>query len=198
MDVELVTFSKKGKQKTFKVDSDSLVIGRGVDVDMRIPLGNVSRNHCKLIRNGEKVKLKDLNSSNGTFVNEQQVLEATLSAGDRIRIGGVVFTVRIDGLPAEIKPTPPVPATPTRDDTATKDAAEPTIDEEEFDIDELSDLDLDEISDADSDDDLSDVDLDDKNLDEIDPDDLEEIDSLEELSDDDLIQEDPDELPNKK
>ena len=48
--------------------------------------------------------LKDLGSSNGTYHNSIRVQEAELTAGDEVSVGPVVFTVVVDGRPAEIRP----------------------------------------------------------------------------------------------
>lgn len=48
--------------------------------------------------------LQDLGSSNGTYVNNKRVAELQLQPGDHVVVGPVVFTVQIDGQPAEIKP----------------------------------------------------------------------------------------------
>lgn len=81
-----------------------MVIGRKSSSDLRIPLTSVSRNHCEITVNGDRVQVKDLGSSNGTFHNSERVQEAHLSAGDELVIGPVVFTVVVDGVPDHIKP----------------------------------------------------------------------------------------------
>ena len=49
-------------------------------------------------------KVKDLGSSNGTYINNGRVEEAPLQAGDRLAVGPIVFTVQVDGMPSEIAP----------------------------------------------------------------------------------------------
>jgi predicted component of type VI protein secretion system len=66
-----------------------------------IPLGEISRKHCRLIRDGDSLRLEDLGSSNGTFHNGRRVQEAVLSAGDTVQVGPVAFVLQIDGVPAE-------------------------------------------------------------------------------------------------
>jgi pSer/pThr/pTyr-binding forkhead associated (FHA) protein len=104
MDVKLVMFKGNGQQKDFPVVNPVTVIGRGENCDLRIPLLSVSRRQCEIRLAGENLKVKDLASSNGTYVNNKRVNEVVLKAGDRLVIGPVVFTVQIDGVPAEIKP----------------------------------------------------------------------------------------------
>ena len=69
------------------------VVGRHSQADVRIPLADVSRRHCRFAFQEGRWQVNDLNSTNGTFVNEQQVQEANLKDGDRIRIGSFTFEV---------------------------------------------------------------------------------------------------------
>jgi pSer/pThr/pTyr-binding forkhead associated (FHA) protein len=103
MDVKLVFFKQNGQRKDFPV-SDSTVIGRGENCDLRVPVASVSRRHCELTVGAGAVQVKDMASSNGTYVNNQRVHETELAAGDRLVIGPIVFTVQIDGEPEEILP----------------------------------------------------------------------------------------------
>lgn len=94
-------FRSDGEKRSFSIARDMTVIGRREDCDLRIPLGEVSRKHCRLVRDGDTLKLEDLGSSNGTFLNGQRVQEALLSPGDTIQVGPVVFALQIDGEPPE-------------------------------------------------------------------------------------------------
>ncbi|HEX2974108.1 MAG TPA: FHA domain-containing protein [Tepidisphaeraceae bacterium] len=93
-------------------------IGRREDCDIRIPLGEVSRKHCRLIMQGDALRLEDLGSSNGTFLNGQRVQESVVQPGDRLQIGPVAFTVQINGVPADDEIQPAAPPRPT-DETQT-------------------------------------------------------------------------------
>lgn len=104
MDVKLVMFKSSGQRKDFPLESANTVIGRGENCDLRVPLLSVSRRHAQLTLEGDMLSVKDLGSSNGTYVNNQRVTEQQLEAGDRLVIGPIVFTVQIDGEPQQIKP----------------------------------------------------------------------------------------------
>src|SRR5688572_8273766 len=114
MQVVLVMFRSDGEQRSFSVTRDVTVIGRREDCDLRIPLGEVSRKHCRLIKDGDTLKLEDLGSSNGTYHNGQRVQEAQLQPGDHLQVGPVIFAVQIDGYPPEeeLAPGAPVEAAP--------------------------------------------------------------------------------------
>jgi len=107
MDVKLVMFRPSGQRKDFPLAGPVTVIGRGEDCDLRVPLLSVSRRHCELRVQGQTLKLKDLASSNGTYVNSSRVTEADLRAGDRLAVGPIVFTLQIDGEPQDIQPAKP-------------------------------------------------------------------------------------------
>ncbi|MFQ5501291.1 MAG: FHA domain-containing protein [Phycisphaerae bacterium] len=188
MTVALVTFGKSGTRKAFTLDNVTTIIGRKLDADLRIPLSDISREHCEFTLDDDTLMLRDLDSSNGTFVNDEKIFEDTpLNAGDHIRIGPVIFTVQIDGEPADITPASQAPAkalpSPADEVTqVTQRSSGDSGDTDEFDIDQLEGLEDMEI------DDLSDLDLSDEIGDLEDGEDLEEIDDLEELSEDDILE----------
>jgi predicted component of type VI protein secretion system len=124
MQVVLVMFRADGERRSFSIVRDMTVVGRREDCDLRIPLGEVSRKHCRLIKDGEAIRIEDLGSSNGTFHNGERTREATLAAGDTIQIGPVTFMVQIDGVPAD-EDMQPSTGQPT---------AEAEVDEENADI----------------------------------------------------------------
>jgi len=101
MQAILVMFRSDGDRRSFSIARDMTVVGRREDCDLRIPLGEVSRKHCRLVRDGDSLRLEDLGSSNGTYLNGQRVQEATLTAGDSVQIGPVVFVLQVDGSPAD-------------------------------------------------------------------------------------------------
>ena len=104
MDIKLVMFKRDGQRKEFMIHRDKTLIGRGEDCALRIPLLSISRRHCELIKGEDVLTVRDLASSNGTYVNNQRVNEKHLKAGDRLTLGPTVFTVQIDGEPGQIRP----------------------------------------------------------------------------------------------
>jgi len=68
-------------------------VGRSPDADFTIPHSTVSGLHCELILRESGVTVRDLDSTNGTFVNNEPVREATLAAGQTLRLGDVVLLV---------------------------------------------------------------------------------------------------------
>src|SRR5262245_54237465 len=70
-----------------------MLIGRHTEADIRLPLPDVSRRHCRLVFTEGCWQVIDLNSLNGVQVNGEQVLQAPLEQGDVLRIGGFTFAV---------------------------------------------------------------------------------------------------------
>ena len=67
------------------------VVGRGPTVGVRLNDEGVSREHCQFMREGEKVIVVDLGSTNGTFVNGIKVDRKELSDGDKIMVGSTTI-----------------------------------------------------------------------------------------------------------
>ncbi len=120
MQVVLAMFKGDGERRSFSVVREMTVIGRREDCDLRIPVGDVSRKHCRLVIEADTIRVEDLGSSNGTYVNGHRVQEAVLGPGDRIQVGPVQFIIQIDGEPPEDQMTlPPPPAADANEDTGT-------------------------------------------------------------------------------
>ena len=117
MQVVLVMFRADGERRSFSLPRTVTVIGRREDCDLRIPLGDVSRKHCRFIADNDTLKLEDLGSSNGTFHNGVRIQEAMINAGDNVQVGPVMFVVQIDGVPADEEIQPPAAAPASGDDT---------------------------------------------------------------------------------
>lgn len=153
MKANLVLVKDDGSHKAFPLTSNLIVIGRRHDCDLRVPLPTISRRHFQIHQNAESLKIRDLESKTGTFVNGKRVNgDTTVKAGDYIRIGPVTFVCQIDGQPEEIKPPakkakPPAAKTDDlsdglEDSFADLDASDSFIglDENDSDLDDLKDL----------------------------------------------------------
>ncbi len=123
MNADLVLLRKDGAHKTFSLRDAVTVLGRRHDCDLRIPLPTVSRRHCEIQQNGQSLKIHDLGSTGGTFVNDKPVNgESPVKAGDYIRIGPLIFVCRIEGQPEKI--VPPKKAPPAKPKKAAAKPAE--------------------------------------------------------------------------
>lgn len=125
MEVVLVMFRADGERRSFPLLREVTVIGRREDCDLRIPLTEVSRKHCRLVRSGDRVRVEDLGSSNGTYHNNARIQESTVEPGDAIQVGPVTFVVQIDNFPPDDDIHPPV--TPSADPGNEVDVHQPGV-----------------------------------------------------------------------
>jgi len=74
---------------------DELSMGRGEENDIVVPHASISRSHARLLRRNSSYELTDLNSTNGTWVNNQPVHgSVAVGSGAEIRLGDVIFVLR--------------------------------------------------------------------------------------------------------
>ena len=72
----------------------SITAGRTAQCDVQLDDPSVSRRHCTVTFADGLLQIKDLDSANGTFVNERPIKESTARAGDLIRLGAAILEVR--------------------------------------------------------------------------------------------------------
>ena len=84
-----------GSGRTYQLRDGANVIGRGQDAQFRLPDTGVSRRHLEVRWDGQVALLSDLNSTNGTTVNNAPVQEWQLADGDVIRLGHSEIVVHI-------------------------------------------------------------------------------------------------------
>jgi pSer/pThr/pTyr-binding forkhead associated (FHA) protein len=83
----------QGSGSVIEVTRPEAIVGRHTEADVRLPLPDVSRRHCRLFFHEGGWQVLDLNSLNGIQVNGEVVLQAPLEQDDRLRIGGFHFIV---------------------------------------------------------------------------------------------------------
>jgi hypothetical protein len=71
-------------------------LGRSSACDGQVDHDSVSGTHCQVMVNGDAVSVKDLGSTNGTFLNRAPIQEAALTAGQRLQLGGVEMELIAD------------------------------------------------------------------------------------------------------
>ena len=81
-------------EMTFRMKPGAIkTVGRAPRADFIVDATLVSRVHCRLTAQDDHVKVEDLSSTNGIFVNDTSVKKAQLKHGDRLRVGRVELTV---------------------------------------------------------------------------------------------------------
>lgn len=84
----LLVLSGSGIGRSLRIEKRSYTIGRAVDADFRLEDDGISRHHAKVVVLSQGVVLlKDLGSTNGTFVNDEPVAAHPLAEGDRVQLG---------------------------------------------------------------------------------------------------------------
>jgi diguanylate cyclase (GGDEF)-like protein len=91
----------------FVLEREEATIGRGDGCDIVVRDAKASKAHCAVAvllgsRGVERIEIRDLETTNGTFVNNERVSRATLMAGDKVRVGDTVLQLRYgDGIERE-------------------------------------------------------------------------------------------------
>ena len=92
--------------KVFDLLDERVTVGRALDNVIRIEDGTVSSHHAMFILEADGMKLRDLNSTNGTRVNGLRIVETMLNSGDAVRMGSVEMRFESDVKKAS-QPLPP-------------------------------------------------------------------------------------------
>jgi hypothetical protein len=107
----LVLLSEGFAGRTYELKTETTTVGRVSDNTFEIPEASVSSHHAEIILRGNDVVIRDLNSTNGTFINGERVTtEAVLKPGQTLRFGTV--ELKIDTGDGPIKPGPGAKAPP--------------------------------------------------------------------------------------
>lgn len=100
---KLVVLSAGMTGRTHELKVDKTTIGRVEDNTFQIAEPSVSSHHCELVLRGNEVVVKDLNSTNGTFINGEKVSESVLKAGQVLRLGQIEMRLESDATAAPSK-----------------------------------------------------------------------------------------------
>jgi predicted component of type VI protein secretion system len=108
--VVLATGQQQGK--VLAIPLPQFLIGRDPQCHLRPASALISKRHCALIQRDGKAFIRDFDSTNGTFLNEQPVKgEVELHHDDKLKVGPLSFAVRLEaGAPAGATPPPPTKA----------------------------------------------------------------------------------------
>jgi len=90
-----------GRTQELKVDKTT--IGRVEDNTFQIAEPSVSSHHCEVLLRGSDVLIRDLNSTNGTFINGEKVTEKVIKPGQILRLGQIELRLEADGPSAPAK-----------------------------------------------------------------------------------------------
>lgn len=92
-----------GDSWTFRLPAGATkTMGRAPRADFVVEAALVSRLHCRLTANVDAIDVVDLDSTNGTYINDQRIRTGTLSSGDRLKIGRVEMQVALQSMSADV------------------------------------------------------------------------------------------------
>lgn len=106
---KLVILNQGMTGRTFEVNVERTTVGRVEDNTFQIADPSVSSHHAEILLRGPELLVRDLNSTNGTFINGEKISEAVLKPGQILRFGQVELKID-DGSPVAV-PAAPVPVT---------------------------------------------------------------------------------------
>ena len=110
----LVVTSEGLKGTSHELKVDRTTIGRVEDNTFQIPEASISSHHCEVLQSGAEVVIKDLDSTNGSFINGEKITQSPLKPGQTLRLGQIELQL-VEGEGAPVAPaasssTPPAPA----------------------------------------------------------------------------------------
>ena len=119
---KLVILTQGLNGRAHELNVDRTTIGRVEDNLFQIAESSVSSHHCEVLLRGSDVVIKDLNSTNGTFINGEQITESVLKPGQTLRLGQVELkleTEKTASAPASAPATAPAPGPAKKQGEAT-------------------------------------------------------------------------------
>jgi pSer/pThr/pTyr-binding forkhead associated (FHA) protein len=95
--------------RAHELNVDRTTIGRVDDNTLQIADPSVSSHHCEVQLHGSEILIRDLNSTNGSFINGEKITEKVLKPGQTLRLGQVELKLEAEGA-AAASPNSPAPA----------------------------------------------------------------------------------------
>lgn len=82
------------QRKEFPIPEGRSIVGRGLSANIRLEDPMVSREHCEVTREGSEISVRDLGSTNGSFMNGVEIKEARLEPLAKIQLGSTILQLR--------------------------------------------------------------------------------------------------------
>ena len=105
---KLVVLSEGLKGTSHDLKVDRTTVGRVEDNTFQVPDASVSSHHCEILLKGSEVVVKDLDSTNGTFIDGEKITEGPLKPGQTLRLGQVELQLMTEE--GAVPGAPPAPA----------------------------------------------------------------------------------------
>lgn len=105
MNPKLIAIAGPLKGTIFLLDEEEISVGRDLSNQLLIDDRSISRMHCRIKLEGDCWRISDLDSHNGTFVNDIPINEHCLAHGDRVKIGSSLFVFLLNNSQTELPPS---------------------------------------------------------------------------------------------
>src|SRR3982751_479469 len=106
---KLVLLTEGFTGRTYELNVEKTTVGRVEDNAFQIAEPSVSSHHAEIILKGEEVLIKDLGSTNGTFINGDKITESVLKPGQTLKLGTV--EMKLEGKDGPVSASKPGQAT---------------------------------------------------------------------------------------
>jgi pSer/pThr/pTyr-binding forkhead associated (FHA) protein len=106
---KLVILNQGMTGRAHELNVDRTTVGRVEDNTFQITDPSVSSHHCEVHLRGSEILIRDLNSTNGSFINGEKITETILKPGQTLRLGQVELKLEAEGATAA-PPSAPTPA----------------------------------------------------------------------------------------
>ena len=109
---KLVILTQGMTGRAHELNVDRTTIGRVEDNTFQITDPSVSSHHCEALLRGTEVLIRDLNSTNGSFINDARITESVLKPGQTLRLGQVELKLEVEGVASAPAPAAPAATAP--------------------------------------------------------------------------------------
>src|SRR5580698_1862831 len=106
---KLVVLTQSMAGRSCDLAGERTTVGRVEDNAFQIAEPSVSSHHCEILLRGSDIVVKDLGSTNGSFINGEKITEGILKPGQTLRLGNIELKLDTPGAPAAAAPAPTSP-----------------------------------------------------------------------------------------
>ncbi len=103
---KLVVLTQSMAGRSVELTAERTTVGRVEENAFQIAEPSVSSRHAEILLRGSDIVVKDLGSTNGTFINGEKITEAVLKPGQTLRFGNIELKLDVPGAPAAPAPAP--------------------------------------------------------------------------------------------
>src|SRR5580698_8739749 len=117
---KLVVLTQSMAGRSVELTAERTTVGRVEENAFQIAEPSVSSRHAEILLRGSDIVVKDLNSTNGTFINGEKITEAVLKPGQTLRLGNIELKLDTGNAPASAAPSAPSSSSPAAPPPAPK------------------------------------------------------------------------------